>query len=154
MKAARGRDEEFYDPARKEDILGRTKTSLKLWEEHLKDPGGGIGKGVGVLGMPTNVGIWSHRLSLSSLVFAMAFSIAAATKLQKMWEGPCWEGIWLFLDPWDVVGLRTSSSVRNVPGRYGPHGELIFFLIKKEPFALTKWSSGPLFLRRRSRRVH
>ena len=37
MKAARDRDEEFYDPARKEDILGRTNTRLELWEEHLKD---------------------------------------------------------------------------------------------------------------------
>ena len=26
----------------------------------------------------------------------------------------------------------------NVPGKYGSHGELFFFLIKKEPFALTK----------------
>ena len=43
-----------------------------------------------------------------------------------------------FLDPWGVVGLRASSSVRDVPGKYGPHGELFFFLIKKEPFALTK----------------
>ena len=25
-------------PAREEDILGRTKTRLDLWEEHLKDP--------------------------------------------------------------------------------------------------------------------
>ena len=29
--------EEYCDPARIEDILGRTKTRLKLWEEHLKD---------------------------------------------------------------------------------------------------------------------
>ena len=51
---------------------------------------------------------------------------------------PFWEGVWPFLDPWDVVGLRTTSSVWNVPGKYGPHGELFFFLIKKEPFALTR----------------
>ena len=38
MKAAWDRGEEYYDPARKEDILGRTKTRLHLWEEHLKDP--------------------------------------------------------------------------------------------------------------------
>ena len=38
MKAAKDRCEEYYDPARKEDILGRTKTSLELWEEPLKDP--------------------------------------------------------------------------------------------------------------------
>ena len=35
----------------------------------------------------------------------------------------------LALDPWDVVGLRTTASVWHVPEKYGPHGEL-FFLIK------------------------
>ena len=41
----------------------------------------------------------------------------------------CWE---------DVVGLRTTASVLNVPVKSGPHGELSFFLIKKELFALSK----------------
>ena len=35
MKAARDRDKEFYDPAHKEDILGKTR--LDLWEEHITD---------------------------------------------------------------------------------------------------------------------
>ena len=30
------------------------------------------------------------------------------------------------------VCLRTASMEWNVPGKYGPHGELIFFLIQKE----------------------
>ena len=38
MKAAKDRKEEFYDPAREEDISRRNKTRLELWEEHLKDP--------------------------------------------------------------------------------------------------------------------
>ena len=38
MTAAKDRREEFYDPARKDNILGRSKTRLELWEEHLKDP--------------------------------------------------------------------------------------------------------------------
>ena len=38
MKTAKDRSEVFYDPARKEDILERTKTRLVLWEEHLKEP--------------------------------------------------------------------------------------------------------------------
>ena len=38
MKAAWDRSEEYYDPARNEDILGRTKIRLDLREEHLKDP--------------------------------------------------------------------------------------------------------------------
>ena len=35
------------------------------------------------------------------------------------------------------VRLRTTSSQWNVPGRYGPHGELFFFLLKKK----NRWSS-------------
>ena len=38
MKAAKDRREEFNDLARKDNILGRNKTQLKLWEEHLKSP--------------------------------------------------------------------------------------------------------------------
>ena len=38
MKAAKDRREDFYDPERKDNILGRKKTRLELWEEHLKDP--------------------------------------------------------------------------------------------------------------------
>ena len=38
LTAARDRDEEFYDPARKEDVPGRTKNRLELWEEHRKHP--------------------------------------------------------------------------------------------------------------------
>ena len=38
MKAAKDRREEFYDPAREEDISRRNKTRLELWEEHLKGP--------------------------------------------------------------------------------------------------------------------
>ena len=38
MKAARDCGEDFYDPERKDNILGRKKKRLELWEEHLKDP--------------------------------------------------------------------------------------------------------------------
>ena len=29
--------------------------------------------------------------------------------------------------------LRTASTCWNVPGKYGPHGELLYFLIQKKP---------------------
>ena len=32
--------------------------------------------------------------------------------------------------------LRTTSSQWNVPGRYGPYGELFFFLLQKEPMVI------------------
>ena len=38
MKAAKDAGEEYYDPTREDNILGRNKTRLALWEEHLKDP--------------------------------------------------------------------------------------------------------------------
>ena len=37
------------------------------------------------------------------------------------------------LDPMDCVCLRTASMEWNVPAKYGPHGELSFFLIQVEP---------------------
>ena len=59
--------------------------------------------------------------------------MAAVGFLQTLWEKPIWEGVWFFLDPMDSVCLRTASMERNVPGKYGPHGELFFFLMQKEP---------------------
>ena len=37
MRAARDSGEDFCDPERKDNILGRNETLLELWEEHLKD---------------------------------------------------------------------------------------------------------------------
>ena len=37
------------------------------------------------------------------------------------------------MDLWDSGRLRTASTCWNVPGESGPHGELFFFLLKKEP---------------------
>ena len=52
-------------------------------------------------------------------------------------------GVWPYLDPWDRVRLRTASTRWNVPGKYGPHGELFFFLVKKEPLVASDVSSTP-----------
>ena len=38
MKAANDRREDFDDPERKDNILGRNSTRLELWEEHFKGP--------------------------------------------------------------------------------------------------------------------
>ena len=37
-KAAKDKGEDFYDPALKENILGRNETRQELWKEHFKDP--------------------------------------------------------------------------------------------------------------------
>ena len=56
--------------------------------------------------------------------------------LQSLWEKPIWKGIWPHLGPMDGVCLRTASVGWNVPGKYGPHGGLFFFLIQKEPASM------------------
>ena len=38
MKEVKDAGEKYYDPTREDNILGRNKTRLALWEEHLKDP--------------------------------------------------------------------------------------------------------------------
>ena len=55
------------------------------------------------------------------------------------------------LDPWDSSCLHTASTHCNVPGKYGPHGELLFVLVKKEPMVLSELVVfGPLRLGRNS----
>ena len=51
----------------------------------------------------------------------------------KLWGKPLWEKVWTLLDAWDSVRLRTASTQWNIPGKYGPHGEHLFFLIQKKP---------------------
>ena len=53
--------------------------------------------------------------------------------LSSLWEKPIWDGVRPYLDPMDSVCLRTASVEWNVPGEYGPHGDLFFFLIETEP---------------------
>ena len=54
-------------------------------------------------------------------------------------EKPLCERVWPYLDPWDSVRLRTASTRWNVPRKYRPHGELSFFLLKKEPMVLSEF---------------
>ena len=52
---------------------------------------------------------------------------------------PLWEKVlWPFLDAWDSLRLRTTSSQWNFPRRYGPYGELFFLLLKKEPMVVSE----------------
>ena len=110
--------------ARKNDILGRPQTRLELWD-CLNDFYDGS-TGVKITG-PSHTGLLVVTLSTW-----MTADVVGAKILQKMWEGSCWEGVWL------LVGLLTTASVWNVPGKYGPHGELFFFLIEREPLAVTR----------------
>ena len=53
-------------------------------------------------------------------------------KVPKLWDKLLLDKFCPYLDPWDSVRLRTASTHWKVPEKYGPHGELFFFLIKKE----------------------
>ena len=127
MKAAKEAGEEYNDPTCQDNILGRNQTRFALWEEHLKDPVVALDQSVEVRGEFVLEGLgpsawWKECLAL-----------ACAGFFQRLWEKPIWEGVWPFLDPMDGVCLRTASMEWNVPGKYGPHGELFFFPIQKEP---------------------
>ena len=52
MRAARDRGEDFYDPARADNIMGWNKTRLDLLEEHLKDPMAALDKAMSCLEYP------------------------------------------------------------------------------------------------------
>ena len=66
--------------------------------------------------------------------------------LPSLWKEPIWEGVWPYVDPMDSVCFRTASMEWNVPVKYGPHGELFFFLIQKEPaLAPVDETFSPLF---------
>ena len=58
---------------------------------------------------------------------------------------PLWEEVlWPFLDASDSVRPRTTSTQWNDPGRYGPDGELFFFLLENEARVLRELSRlGP-----------
>ena len=59
----------------------------------------------------------------------------ALASSKSLCEKPIWESVWPHLDPMDSVCSRTAPMEWNVPGKYGPHGELFFFLVQKEPAA-------------------
>ena len=41
-------------------------------------------------------------------------------------------------------GLRTASSVWNVPGKYGPHGELLFLIRRSPLLSQGQWCFKPV----------
>ena len=64
------------------------------------------------------------------------------------------EMVWPYLDPWDSVRLRTASTHWNVAGKCGPHGELFFFVLNKEPMVLSELIEfGPFLQLKQSRHV-
>ena len=86
MKAARDAGEEYYVPVREDNILGRNKTRLAIWEEHLKDPIVLYGQSE-VCGKAVLKGLGPKQ-------FGKGFSpMAAVGFLRSLWEKPIREGV-------------------------------------------------------------
>ena len=96
-------------------------------------PNHSLGKSIKVFGeSPPGLAIGS-KLPVASRVGCNGLQLCGYQRCAKDVGRPVWEGVWLCLDPWDSVRLRTASTHWNVPGKNGPHGELFFFVVKKEP---------------------
>ena len=111
---------------RENNIKLTNETRLALWEEHLEIP-------IVALDKALKYGKLILRGLGPSARWKQCLAMAGVGFLQSLWEKPIWEGVWPYLDPMVSVCLRTASMEWNVPGKYGPHGELFFFLIQKEP---------------------
>ena len=107
------------------DILGRKQTSLEMKEEHLEGPSHSLGQCSKV----------PRKFPYQGCPLAQSVLRKVTVELQLrhfavgVGSGPFWEGVWPCLGPWDSVRLRTASTHWNVPRKYGPHGELFFFLL-------------------------
>ena len=134
MKAARDRDEEFHDPARKEDILGRTKTRLVLWEEHLTDPVSALEKAFECM-----EAAWFHRLS-ASLVRKCC---------KRCGKDPPGRGL-AVSGPKGCYGFGHSSQRLECSREVRAARRALFSSSSRRSPSLSKrqWNSGPLFLRR------
>ena len=114
----KGSQRRIYDPTGEDNILRRNRTRLALWEEHLTDP---------IVALDKALKCGKFVFEVSARVLGGRVSRNGGRWLPPEFvEKPIWEGVWPYLDPMDSVCLRTA-------GKYGPHGELFFFLIQKEP---------------------
>ena len=57
-----------------------------------------------------NVEVWVYRMLLSEPLASMMVK-----SLQKIWEGPCWEGMWPFSGSLRCCGLAHDSQHLECP---------------------------------------
>ena len=83
----------------KKTFQAEQKNRLELLEEHLTDPVVALAKALECL----ETAHWGWHL-VSQFVVAKAFCLRNGVQRRcceffaKMWEGPYWEEVWLFLD--------------------------------------------------------
>ena len=74
MKAAKDREEEFYDPARKDNILRRKQTRLELWRRAHQGPNKSLGQSSEV-----------PRESASRLIFGSRHLVKSRASFNGLW---------------------------------------------------------------------
>ena len=120
MKAAEEAGEEYYDPTREDNIQGRNRTRLAPQRSNC-----GAGQSPEVCEqfvLEVSARVLGGRSVLQWL------ALVSHTGCGKSRSGsPCGRA-WI---RW-IVCLCTASTEWNVPVKYGPNGELFFFLVKKE----------------------
>ena len=116
MKAAKDAGEKYCDSTREDNVLVRNKTRSALLGRAPQRSNCGTGEFV--------FEVWARVLCGGTVLHWVALASSNSYGRSRSGRGRCPN-----LDPMD----RTASMEWNVPGTYGPHGELFFFLIQKEP---------------------
>ena len=101
--------EEFYDPAREDNILRRNKTQIGVVGGTLQGPNCCAGQ---------SLKVWWKVSTEESWLEAVWKQGSNDRRLCGVRSLPLWEEVlWPFLDALDSVRLRTTSTQWNVPGR-------------------------------------
>ena len=111
----------------KSGIVGRTS----------QRPVGGTGESTGIIGESLLGVAFGFTVCRCQPLSSQWLSASLAQRSRKRWEkGPTGKASGL---TWTHEMLCVAHIIQRLeyPGKCGPHGELFFFLIEKEPFALT-----------------
>ena len=153
MKAAWERSEEYYYPARKDDILGRTKIRPELWEEHLKNPLAALAKALKCLENP----YWGWHVISQFVVY----NVCRRNGFQHRWcekfgKDVGWTPLGRRLVLPGPMGCGALAHIIQLLERpeEGRAARSISSSSRRSPLLLQRQCSlSPLFLRVRSRHV-
>ena len=132
MKAAKDAGEKYYDPTR-EDNIGKKQDTISTSGRAPQRSDCGTGQSPEVCGefvLAVSVRVLCGGSVLQWL--APASSKVCGKDRSGRAFGPAW--------------IQWTVCVYALPGKYGPHGELFFFLIQKAPTAMTGSETFSSFL--------
>ena len=140
----------LYDPARKEEILGRTKNPSGIVGRTSQRPDGGIGESIGMLEEPFLGLSFGFTVCCFQPLSSQWIAASLAAKiLQKMWEGPIGKASGLAL----THGMLAVCARQPVSGMFRGSTDRMANSVscssRRNPSLLQRrWNSGPLLLRR------